>query len=323
MRAVLRHAYGGPEVLSLARIGAPRPAPGEVLVRVRASSLNTADLDQLLGRPRVTRIGTGLRRPRLPRVGLDVAGEIEEVGAGVVGLQPGDRVWADLFDRGHGALADLVAVPAEALSRIPHGVSFADAATVPHSGTLALQGLRPAGPIRAGERVLVNGAGGCVGPFAIQLAKASGAHVTGVDEAAKAELMTSAGADEVIDYRAEDVTRSARRFDVVLDIADTRSLGAMRRCLAPGGRYSLIARRIGSFAEKALLGPIVGGATGVRMGTFVWRPNHRPSLEQFGGLLASGAVRPMIDSTWSLDDAIGAFDRLASGRARGKVVVVP
>ncbi|WP_203137344.1 NAD(P)-dependent alcohol dehydrogenase [Microbacterium sp. JZ31] len=322
MRAVLRDAYGGPEVLRVGEVATPRPGPGEVLVRVRASSLNTADLDQLRGLPRIARV-EGVRRPRSPHMGLDVAGEVEEVGSGVRDLERGDRVWADLFSHGHAALADYVRVPADASSRIPDGVSFVDAATVPHSGLLALQGLRAAAPFRAGTRVLINGAGGCVGPFAIQLAVSRGAHVTGVDSADKADLMRAAGAHEVIDYVTEDVTRSGKRYDVVLDIADTRGILAMRRCLKRGGRYSLIARRLGSFARYVLAGPLVGRLTGTRMGTILWKPNRRAYLDEFVALLAAGEVRPLIDSTWALDDAVTAFEHLASGRARGKVVVVP
>lgn len=323
MRAVRRDAYGGPEVLAVREVATPRPGPGQALVRVRASSLNTADLDLLYGRPRIARMGYGLRRGQAGGMGLDLAGEVTQVGPGASGVRVGDRVWADLFDQGHSALAEYACVAADALRPIPDGVSLADAATVPHSGLLALQGLRVAGPIRAGERVLINGAGGCVGPLAIQLAEARGAHVTGVDAAAKSELMRAAGADEVIDYAAMDITRSGSRFDVVLDIADTRGPVAMRRCLAPGGRYSLIARRLGSFAVYVLFAPLVGRVTGTRMGTMMWQPNPAALLEEFGALLAAGAVRPIVDSTWSLDDAVAAFEHLDAGRARGKIVIVP
>ncbi|GAA1734053.1 NAD(P)-dependent alcohol dehydrogenase [Microbacterium paludicola] len=323
MRALQRERYGGPEVLAVREVATPRPGPGQALVRLRASSLNTADLDLLYGRPRVARIGYGLRRGQSGGMGLDLAGEVVEVGEGVTGLRPGDRVWADLFDQGHAALAEYVCVSAVALHPIPDGVSFADAATVPHSGLLALQGLKPAGPIGPGERVLINGAGGCVGPLAIQLAKARGAHVTGVDESAKFDLMRTAGGDEVVDYAAVDITRWGRRFDVVLDIADTRGPLAMRRCLAPGGRYSLIARRLGSFASYVLFAPLVGRLTGTRMGTMFWKPNPAEHLAEFGALLASGAVRPIVDSTWSLENAVAAFEHLDAGRARGKVLVVP
>ncbi|MFI2362013.1 NAD(P)-dependent alcohol dehydrogenase [Promicromonospora sp. NPDC019610] len=323
MRAVVRDRYGPADVLRLTTLDAPEPGPGEAVVRVEAASLNMADVDHLLGRPRLARLATGLVRPANPRVGLDVAGTVERAGADVTGLRPGDRVWADLFDSGHGSLADRACVPASALAPLPEQVSFDDAATVPHSGSLALQGLRAAGPVRAGERVLVNGAGGCVGPFAVQIAKARGAVVTAVDHEDKLDLLREVGADEVIDYTRHDVTRSGRRFDVVLDIADTRSLLAMRRCLAPGGRYVLIARRIGSFAEKALLGPVVGGLTGARMGTFAWHPNRRADLDELATLLVSGAVRPVVDRRYGLGDAAEAFDRLATGAARGKLLFIP
>jgi NADPH:quinone reductase-like Zn-dependent oxidoreductase len=323
VRAVVRDRYGPVDVLRLATIEHPVPGPGEVVVRVRAASLNMADLDHLLGRPRLARLGTGLVRPAHRGVGVDVAGTVEDVGPEVTGLRAGDRVWADLFDAGHGALADRVRVPASVLAPLPGALPFDVAATVPHSGSLALQGLRAAGPIRPGERVLVNGAGGCVGPFAVQLAKARGAVVTAVDHGGKHGFLRELGADEVIDHTREDFTRGGRRFDVVLDIADTRSVRALRRSLAPGGRYVLIARRIGSFAEKALLGPVVGRLTGTRMGVFAWRPNQRADLDELAGLLAAGHVVPRIDRCYGLDEAVEAFRRLGSGAARGKVLVVP
>lgn len=323
MRAVVRDGYGPVDVLRVTTLAPPVPGAGDVVVRVRAASLNMADLDHVLGRPRLARLGTGLRRPTHPRVGVDVAGTVERVGPDVSGLQVGDRVWADLFETGHGALADQVRVPASALSSLPDAVSFDDAATAPHSGSLALQGLRAAGPIRPGERVLVNGAGGCVGPFAVQIAKARGAVVTAVDHGGKLDLLRELGADEVVDYTREDFTRGDRRFDVVLDIADTRSVAALRRPLAPGGRYVLIARRLGSFAEKALLGPVVGGLTGARMGVFSWHPNRRADLDELAGLLAAGEVVPRIDRRFGLGEAVEAFRRLESGSARGKILVVP
>jgi NADPH:quinone reductase-like Zn-dependent oxidoreductase len=311
------------DILRVSTVEDPVPGPGEVVVRVAATSLNMADLDHLLGLPRVARLGTGLVRPANRGVGVDVAGTVEEVGPDVTGLRQGDRVWADLFDLGHGALADRVRVPASALSPLPDALSFDVAATVPHSGTLALQSLRATEPIQPGERVLVNGAGGCVGPFAVQMAKARGAVVTAVDHGGKLDFLRELGADEVIDYTREDFVRGDRRFDVVLDIADTRSLAALRRSLAPGGRYVLIARRIGSFAEKALLGPVVGRLTGTRMSAFFWRPNQRADLDELARLLVAGDVLPRIDRRYGLDDTVEAFRRLESGAARGKILVVP
>lgn len=323
MRAVLRDEYGPVDILRVSTVEDPVPGPGEVVVRVAAASLNMADLDHLLGLPRLARLGTGLTRPTNRRVGVDVAGTVEEVGPDVTSLRQGDRVWADLFDLGHGALADRVRVPASALSPLPDALSFDVAATAPHSGTLALQSLRATEPIRPGERVLVNGAGGCVGPFAVQMAKARGAVVTAVDHGDKLDFLRELGADEVIDYTREDFVRGDRRFDVVLDIADTRSLVALRRSLAPGGRYVLIARRISSFAEKGLLGPVVGRLTGTRMSTFFWRPNQPADLDELARLLVAGDVQPRIDRRYGLDDTVEAFRRLESGAARGKILVVP
>ncbi|WP_129788791.1 NAD(P)-dependent alcohol dehydrogenase [Promicromonospora panici] len=323
MRAVVRDAYGPVDILRVATVEPPVPGPGEVIVRVRAASLNMADLDHLLGRPRASRVFTGLFRPTNRGVGVDVAGTVEALGPDATGFQPGDRVWADLFDSGHGALADQVRVAASALTPLPDRVSFDDAATAPHSGTLALQGLGAVGPIRPGERVLINGAGGCVGPFAVQIAKARGAEVTAVDHGDKLDFLRELGADHVIDYTREDVTRRDRRFDAVVDIADTRSVLAFRRCLAPGGRYVPIVRGIGSLAEKALLGPLIGGLTGTRMRAFLWTPNQRRDLDELGGLIVSGAVRPRIDRRYGLGDAVEAFRRLESGAARGKVLVIP
>ncbi|MGI5189262.1 NAD(P)-dependent alcohol dehydrogenase [Promicromonospora sp. CA-289599] len=323
MRAVRRDGYGPVDILRVSTVEDPVPGSGEVVVRVAAASLNMADLDHLLGVPRLARLGTGLTRPTNRGVGVDVAGTVEAVGPDVTGLLQGDRVWADLFDLGHGALADRVRVPASALSPLPDALPFDVAATVPHSGTLALQSLRAIGPIRPGERALVNGAGGCVGPFAVQMAKACGAVVTAVDHGDKLDFLRELGADEVIDYTREDFVRGARRFDVVLDIADTRFLAALRRSLAPGGRYVLIARRISSFAEKALLGPVVGRLTGTRMSTFFWRPNQRADLDELARLLVAGDVLPRVDRRYGLDDTVEAFRRLESGRARGKVLVVP
>ncbi|WP_454851256.1 NAD(P)-dependent alcohol dehydrogenase [Promicromonospora soli] len=323
MRALVRDTYGPVDVLRLATVESPVPGPGEVVVRVRAASLNMADLDHLLGRPRASRVATGLVRPTNRGVGVDVAGTVEAVGPETTGCRPGDRVWADLFDAGHGALADRVRVPASALSPLPDHISFDDAAAAPHSGSLALQSLGAVGPIRPGERVLINGAGGCVGPFAVQIAKARGAEVTAVDHGDKLDFLRELGADHVIDYTREDVTRGDRRFDAVVDIADTRSVLAFRRCLTPGGRYVPIVRGIGSLVEKVLLGPVLGRLTGTRMHAFLWSPNQRRDLDELAGLIASGAVRPRIDRRYGLDDAVLAFRRLESGAARGKVLVIP
>lgn len=316
MRAVLRERYGSPDVLRVTDLDLPTPTGDQVLVKVEAASLNSADLDHLRGFPRLARLGTGLGRPRSPWTGLDVAGRVEAVGPQVGEFRLGYEVWGDLFGFGHGAFAEYVCAPERAFTLKPPGISFEEAATVPHSGLLALQALSARGPIRAGEEVLINGAGGCVGPFAVEIAKARGAVVTGVDHTDKLELIRAVGADRVVDYMREDVTQHRSRYDLVVDIAATRSPLRFRRCLTPGGRYVLIARTLGGFLRAAVLG-------GRRIGVFRWVPNRRADLETMGRMMKAGEVRPVIDGRYSLEEVPEAFRRLADGTARGKLVMVP
>ena len=321
MKAIVREVYGPPEVLELREVAMPTPGAGEALVRVEAASVNTADLEHLRGEPRLARVASGWRRPRSKRVGFDVAGRVESVGEGVRSLQPGDAVWADLFDSGGGAFAEYVSVHEEKLAPIPLGVPFDQAATVPHSAILGLQGLTARGPIEAGQRVLVIGAGGCVGPFAIQLAKAFGAVVTGVDHTGKLELMRSVGADHVIDYTKEDFADNGLRYDVILDVAVQRSLFDCRRSLARGGRYVLIARSLGGFFEAAVVGAGISIAGSERMGVFLWKPNNREDLGILGRLLAAGEITPLIDRSYPLSETPAALRYMDEGQARGKVII--
>lgn len=319
MRAVVRDRYGSPEVLRLEEVPTPVPGDHEVLVKVEASSINTADLDNLRGRPRVARVGTGLVRPRWRIPGLDVAGTVESVGDGVTRLRRGDAVWADMFSHGQGAFAEYVCAREGAFHPRPSGIDAAQAATVPHSGVLALQAMRSNGPIEAGQRVLINGGGGCVGPFAIQIAKSSGAEVTAVDHGGKLELMRAVGADQVVDYAREDITRSDRRFDLVVDIAATRSVLTFKPILKETGRYVQIARSPSGFLQAALMGPLVGGSR--KMGVFGWRPNSAQDLASLGRLLETGRIKPEIDRAYLLEEVPDAIGRLAAGHARGKIVI--
>jgi NADPH:quinone reductase-like Zn-dependent oxidoreductase len=324
MRAIVRDRYGPPDVLRLEEIETPVAGEGEVLVRIRAASLNSADLDGLKGVPRVARIGTGIRTPRNPRMGLDLAGTVEAVGPGVTGLRVGDDVWADLsgagFDR-FGSFAEYVSGPETAFIVKPKRLDFEEAATVPHSGVLALQGLLGKGPIQAGEKVLVNGAAGCVGPFAVQIAKSFGAEVTGVDHTDKLGMLLRLGVDHVIDYTREDFAGNGERYDLILDIADTRSVLHYRRSLTPGGRYVLIARTLGGFIQAALLGAWITLTGSRKMGVFTWRPNNERDLRLLGELLDTGKVKPLIDRTYRLEQVPEALRYLQQGRARGKLVV--
>ena len=233
MKAVVRSGYGGPDALSWADLPKPVPTDDQVLVRIRAASLNSGDLDYLHGRPGFARMGTGFRKPRNHLFGLDLAGDVEAVGPAASRIRVGDRVFGDLTQHGYGAFAEYACAPERAFSVIPAAVSYENASTIPQSGIIALQGLRDQRPILGGEHVLINGASGCVGPFAIQIAKARGAEVTGVCSTKHLDFVRSLGADHVIDYTREDYTRGGERYDHVIDIFARRSLFACRRVAEP------------------------------------------------------------------------------------------
>jgi NADPH:quinone reductase-like Zn-dependent oxidoreductase len=308
--------------LRVEEIERPVPGEGEVLVRVHASSLNTADLDSLMGVPRLARIGTGLTKPRHRVIGLDVAGTVVEAGPGVSSLSTGDEVWADLFDNGGGALAEFVCAAEEVFSPKPGGIGFEEAATMPHSAVLALQGLQAWNrPIQPGQRVLINGAGGCVGPFGVKIAKARGAEVTGVDNTEKQDLLRSIGADHVVDFTREDVTRKGVLFDRILDIATRRWVLDFKRCLAPDGTYAVIAGGLGDFFAAAAAGSAVSITGDRRMGVFMWKSNDRDDLAYLAGLVEAGLLEPVIDRRVGLEDVPAALREMQEGRTRGKVVV--
>lgn len=321
MRAVIHDRYGSSDMAEVSDVEASPPSGDEILVRVHAASLNTADLDHLKGMPRIARAGTGWRRPNVRRIGLDMAGRVEAVGPDAATVQPGQAVWADLFSHGHGSLAEYVCVPERALNPIPVGLSMEEAATVPHSGILALQGLRGMGGIASGDRVLINGAGGCVGPFAVQIAKSLGAEVTGVDHADKLEFVRSLGVDQVVDYTKRDVTRSGQTYDFILDIAASRPVLSFRRCLRPSGRYVHIARSLGGFFRAVVTGGVVSLAGSKRMGVFGWVPNESQDLAELGRLIEAGRLKPVIDRRFGLEEAPTALRYLEEGRARGKVLI--
>jgi len=321
MKAVVRDRYGSPDVLELEEIEKPVPGDDQVLVKVHAASVNTADLDGLRGLPRAARIGTGLSKPRSRVLGLDVAGTVESIGKDVTRLRPGDEVWADLFAYRAGAFAEYVCAPQHAFNPKPVGVSFEEAATVPHSAVLALQGLKARGSIKPGQKVLVNGGGGCVGPFAIQIAKSFGAEVTGVDHTGKLDLMRSVGADHVIDYTEGDFTKNGQRYDLILNVAVDRSVLAFRRALNPGGGYVFIAANLGGFFSTVLLGTIVSLGGSKRMGVFRWRPNHLEDVEFLKKLLETGKIKPLVDRIFGLAEVPEALRYQEQGRARGKLLI--
>ena len=323
MKALVRDEYGAVDVLKIEDVETPTPGENDALVRVRATSVNTADLDQLAGKPRIARLGTGIGRPKARRLGLDMTGVVEAVGRKVTRFEPGDEVWADMFSNGSGAFAEYVCARETAFHPKPPGLTFEQAATVPHSGLLALQGLNARGGVRAGQHVLINGAGGCVGPFAIQIAKARGATVTGVDHTDKLDMLRSLGVDQVIDYTEDDFAKSGDRYDFILDIAARRTLFTHRRALAPGGVYVQVARTLGGFLRAAILGAVLGLGSDKKMGVFTWEANRGRDLERLAAMIVDGEVRPLVDRTFPLSAAPEALLHQAEGRARGKLLIIP
>jgi len=317
MRALTADRYGGVEVLRLRQIAVPAPGPTDVLVRVQAAAANPADLHLLAGQPFLLRfMGNGLFRPRRAVPGSDVAGRVEAVGRDVTRFRPGDAVFADLADVGRGAFAELVAAPAHAWAGVPDGVDIEAAAAAPMAAVTALQGLRDEGGIEAGRHVLINGASGGVGSFAVQIAKALGADVTGVTSTRNVELVRSLGADHVIDYRQEDFAAGGARYDLIFDTVANRAVDDYRRALTPDGAF------VTTGFLPALAMPRLGAARRPRMRNMLAK-TRTADLETVAGWMASGQVVPRIDRTYALAEAADALRYLAEGRARGKVVLVP
>ena len=317
----MRSEYGPPDVLSLEEVTTPVPKTGEVLVRMSASSVNMADVDYLLGRPKFARLGTGLRVPKNRGLGLDVAGVVEAVGENVTRFRPGDEVFGDLTEHGFGAFAEYVCAPEATFAPKPKGLTFEAAAAAPQAGVLALQGLRGKRPVRPGQRVLINGAGGNIGPFAVQIAKSFGAEVTGVDGTEKLDLLRSVGADHVIDYTEVDYTATGQQYDRILDVAASRPIRESRRALRPKGVYVAVPGSIAGVFRSAVVGPLTSLVGSRTMGMHMWKPFNQADVAFLTQLLESGDVVPVIDRTYPLSEVPEALAYQNEGRARGKVSI--
>lgn len=316
MKAVVYDRYGPPEVLRLEQVPVPRPGPGQVLLEMVATSIDLSDWECLRGQPLYARIG-GPRRPARRTLGSDIAGCVAAVGPDVTGFAVGDEVYGDNLTL-KGGFAEFVLAPASALAHKPEALTFIKASTIPQAGVIAVQGTEV---LAAGQRVLINGAGGGSGAFAIQLAKQAGAHVTGVDKAGKLDFMRRLGADEVLDYEREDFTRRPP-FDHVLDLVAHRSVLDCRRALAPGGRYRCVGGSTATLLRVATLGALAGRLSGRSIGVLAVHqgPDHFDSLAQ---RCAAGEVEIHIDRVVGLDEVPEALAQVGEGRALGKVVVVP
>ena len=318
MHAIVYDRYGSPDRLRLQVLPTPVPGEGDVLVRVHAASVNSWDWDLLTGRP-LNRIEAPFR-PKHRVLGSDIAGVVEAVGPNVTRWQPGDAVFGDITDRGFGAFAEVVAVPEGLLARKPAALNFEQAAAIPQAGVLALQGLRANGPLREGQQVLLNGAGGGVGTFAIQLARASGAVITGVDSADKLDLIRSLGAEHALDFREVDFTRTGATYDLIVDVVAARSVSDYRRALKPGGTAALIGGKVSAFLSAVAFGrrSSRNGERAVQL--LMWKASAA-DLDTLAGLVEAGTVTPVIDQVLPLADAAEGLRQLGAGRVKGKIVL--
>jgi NADPH:quinone reductase-like Zn-dependent oxidoreductase len=324
VKAAVRDRYGPTDVVHLTEVDRPVPSDDQVLVRVRAASVNRADLDGLGPRPAFARLFMGLRAPRNHRVGIDVAGVVESVGASVTRFRPGDEVFADLFAFGQGAFAEFVCAPERAFQSLPTGMPFEEAATLPHSAILALQGLRlrSGRTIRPGDKVLVVGASGNVGPFAVQIAKSLGAEVTGVCSTDKMDFVRSLGADHVIDYKKVDYTTTGERYDWIVDTDSHHSIFRVRRALRPKGVYVTLGGATSRILQGTLLGPLMSLRGDQWTGLMLWwKPFNAKDVATLKELIASGKVKPVIDRRFPLSEVVDALRWVDEGHAKGKVVL--
>ena len=318
MKAFVKDRYGSPDVLRIEDVDKPQlSADDAILVRIRAVGLNAHDWHMLRGKPYLARLSEGFRAPKERHLGLDVAGIAEEVGPNVTDIRPGDAVYGSRF----GAFAEYVS--SKNMVPMPAGVSFEEAAAVPTAGMTALQGLRDHGQLAAGERVLVNGAGGGVGSFAVQIAAALGAEVTAVTSTKTVEMARSIGASEVIDYTRDDFTRGIGRYDLILDIGGNRRLSAMRRALTPTGRIVMVAPQPGQWIGPIarIVGAVITTRFGSRPAKAFLADVRRDDLLALKELIEAGKVRPVIDRTYRFGEIPEGIRYVESGAAAGKVVI--
>jgi NADPH:quinone reductase-like Zn-dependent oxidoreductase len=319
MKAVVYTRYGPPDVLRLTDVETPVPKDDEVLVKVHAVSLNASDWEVLRGKPLYSRIG-GPFRPRHHILGSDIAGRVEAAGRQVTRFRPGQDVFADILSS-MGGFAEYVCVPEAAVVPMPPGLTYEQAAALPQAGAIALQGIQDKGQVRPGHKVLINGAGGGSGMYAIQLAKLNGAEVTGVDNAEKLEFMRSLGADHVIDYTRDDFTRTGRTYDLIVDVAAHHPAFAYQRSLMRGGRYLYVGGSVPTLLQVLVIGPVIGRAEGKKIRLLAVRQGAQ-HLAPIVELCQTGKIATVIDRRYRLNEVPEALRYLGEGHAKGKVVVI-
>jgi len=318
MKAIVYRNYGPPEVLRLEDIEKPKPTEDQMLIKIHAVSINGSDREGLIGKPFYARFG-GLFRPGNPILGSDIAGRVEFVGKNITEFKPGDEVFGEIPGY-QGGFAEYVCTHGRTMSMKPVGMTFEEAAAIPQAGVIALQGIRVKGQVQPGQKVLINGAGGSAGSFAVQLAKLDGAEVTGVDNTGKMEFMRTLGAEHVIDYTHEDFTQSGRQYDLILDLVAHRSVFAYMRALKPGGTYFFVGGSVAVLLQSLLFGALIRKASGKNIG-FLAVPQNRKDLAAITALCESGQITPIIDKKYALSEVPEAMRYVGEGRAKGKVVI--
>jgi NADPH:quinone reductase-like Zn-dependent oxidoreductase len=320
MKAIVYTHYGSPDVLQLKEVDKPAPKDDEVLVKVYAASINSWDWDMLTGRPFEYRFLSGLLKPKKTKIlGCDIAGQIEAVGKNIKQFHPGDDVFGDLCEGSWGGFAEYVCARENELTLKPAGMTYEEAAATPQAGLLALQGLCDKSEIQPGQRILINGAGGGVGTFAIQMAKSFGAEVTGVDSTGKLDMMSSLGADYVIDYNQDDFTKNGKSYDLILDVKTDRSVFDYWRALSPNGKYVTVGGRSARIIQLVLVGSLIS-MTGSKKLTLI---KHKPNkdLNIINELFEAGKIKPVLDKCFPLSETAEAFQYFGEGHFNGKVVI--
>jgi len=320
MKAIVQTGYGEPsEVLEIREIEKPAPKDDEILIKIQAASITFGDLAAVKGKPAIARLSLGLKEPKIKTPGKDVAGVVEAVGPNVKQFKPGDEVFGDLSESGWGAYAEYVSVSENALVQKPANITFEAAGAVPESAVVALQGLQDKGKIQSGQKVLIYGASGGIGTFAVQIAKSFETEVTGVCSTRNLELVRSLGADHVIDYAKEDFTQNGVQYDLILATAGYRSIFEYKRALAPSGHYVATGGEMAQIFQPMLLGPLVSSEDR-KMTNLAMKPD-KEDLTYVKELIEKGKVTPVIDKSYPLSELPEALQYYAKGRSRGKVVV--
>jgi len=320
MNAIVYYNYGAPDELHLTEVKIPVPHDNEVLIKVQAASINSWDWDLLRGEPFIVRlVGGGFLTPKKKILGCDVAGLVEAIGDKVTQFQPGDEVFGDLSQYGWGGFAEYVCAPEHVLTIKPDGITFEQAAALPQAAVMALQGIRDYGKVQPTQKVLINGAGGGVGTFAIQMAKFYGAEVTGVDSTEKLEIMKSLGADHVIDYKEVNFTKNSQQYDLILDVVGYHSIFDFKQTLTPTGMYRMIGGQTSLIFQSVFIAPLISLFGNKKMGILAHDPNK--GLEFILDLIDLGKIVPVIDRCFTLQETADAFRYFGKGLVQGKVVI--